>query len=133
MTVKPPGSVWLVVADTEVTGLTLRVKSNGTCSLVVRYRPRLRPQRNCTVPGAYPMVTLAVARQSARDILAAAKRGVDLIADENRREAERRKTQAFVRTLRELAAEYVSTSDAGASLSSVRKLMCGRPWRQHGP
>ncbi|HXU59969.1 MAG TPA: integrase arm-type DNA-binding domain-containing protein [Verrucomicrobiae bacterium] len=106
-TVRPPGSGRLVVADTEVTGLTLRVTPSGTRSFMVRYRPRLRPQRSYTVPGAYPMVTLAAARQRARDILAAAKRGVDLIADEKRLEAERRKTQAAARTLGELAAEYV--------------------------
>ena len=105
-TVRPPGSGRLVVADTEVTGLTLRVTPNGTRSFVVRYRPRLRPQKNYTVP-SYPVVTLADARRRARDILAAAKRGVDLIADEQRQEAERRKTQASARNLRELAAEYV--------------------------
>ena len=38
-TVKPPGSGRLVVADTEVTGLTLRVTPNGSRSFVVRYRP----------------------------------------------------------------------------------------------
>jgi hypothetical protein len=97
----------LVVADTEVAGLTLRVTPNGTRSFVVRYRPRRQAQRNYTIPGTYPSLSLADARQRARDIVAAAKRGVDLIAEEHGLEAERQKAAATARTIRELVAEYV--------------------------
>src|SRR6516225_8307470 len=97
----------LVVADTEVTGLTLRVTPNGTRSFVVRYRPRRQAQRNFTIPGTYPALSLADARQRARDIVAAAKRGIDLIAEEQGQEIERQKAAASARTIRELAAEYI--------------------------
>jgi len=97
----------LVVADTKVTGLTLRVTPNGTRSFVVRYRPRRQAQRNFTIPGTYPTLSLADARQRARDIVAAAKRGIDLIAEEQRQDAERQKAAASARAIRELAAEYV--------------------------
>jgi site-specific recombinase XerD len=40
-------------------------------------------------------------------MVAAAKRGVDLIADETRLAAERQKAAASARTIRELAAEYI--------------------------
>jgi hypothetical protein len=106
-TVRAPATGRLVVADTEVTGLTLRVTPNGTRSFVVRYRPRRQAQRNFTIPGTYPALSLAEARQRARDIVAAAKRGIDLIAEEKIQEAERQKAEATARTIRELAAEYV--------------------------
>src|SRR5690348_15326619 len=85
-TVKAPATGRLVVADTEVTGLSLRVTPNGTRSFVVRYRPRQQPQRSFTIPGTYPGVTLSAARTRARDIIAGAKRGVDLVAEEKRQE-----------------------------------------------
>src|SRR5215472_7214686 len=102
-TVRAPTSGRLVVADTEVTGLSLRVTPNGTKSFVVRYRPRRQAQRNFTIPGTYPALSLADARQRARDIVAAAKRGIDLIADEQGRENERQKATASFRTIRDLA------------------------------
>jgi len=71
-TVKPPTTGRLVVADTEVTGLSLRVTPNGVRSFLIRYRPRRQPQKSWTVPGTYPEVTLAAARQKAREIVAAA-------------------------------------------------------------
>src|SRR5215469_10471317 len=106
-TVKPPPTGRLVVADTEVTGLSLRVTPNGVRSFLIRYRPRRQPQKSWTVPGTYPEVTLATARQKAREIVAAAKGGVDLIAELGRLEAERLKAAASARTIRELAAEYI--------------------------
>jgi hypothetical protein len=106
-TVRAPASGRLVVADTEVRGLSLRVTSNGTRSFLVRYRLPKQPQRSYTVPGTYPEASLADARQQARDIVAAAKRGIDLIAEERRQETERQKAAASARTIRELAAEYI--------------------------
>jgi hypothetical protein len=106
-TVKPPITGRLVVADTEVTGLSLRVTPNGVRSFLVRYRPRRQPQKSWTVPGTYPEVTLATARQKAREIVAAAKGGVDLVSERGRIEAERQKAAASARIIRELAAEYV--------------------------
>ena len=105
--VKPPATGRLVVADTEVAGLSLRVTPNGVRSFLVRYRPRRQPQKSWTVPGTYPEVTLATARQKAREIVAAAKGGLDLIAERGRLEAERLKAAASARIIRELAAEYI--------------------------
>jgi integrase len=52
-------------------------------------------------------VTLATARQKAREVVAAAKGGLDLVAERGRLEAERLKAAASARTVRELVAEYV--------------------------
>jgi len=46
-TVKAPASGRLVVADTEVRGLTVRVTSNGTRTFLVRYMSL--PWRECAV------------------------------------------------------------------------------------
>jgi hypothetical protein len=83
------------------------VTSNGIRSFLVRYRLPKQLQRSYTVPGTYPETGLADARQRARDIVAAAKRGIDLIAEERRQEAERQKAEATARTVSELAAEYI--------------------------
>jgi len=106
-TAKAPASGRLVVADTEVRGLSVRVTANGNRTFLVRYRLPRQAQRAYTVPGVYPGTTLAEARQRAREIVAAAKRGLDLVAEEQRREAERQKAEATARTVGELVAEYI--------------------------
>jgi hypothetical protein len=121
-TVEAPASGRLVVADTEVRGLTVRVTSHGTRTFLVRYRLPKQAQRSYTVPGAYPATTLAEARQRARDIVAAAKRGLDLVAEEERAASARRKTEATARTVGELVAEYIEkhcrpTTGGGATWS----------------
>jgi hypothetical protein len=104
--VKPPAAGRLVVADAEIKGLSLRIMPSGTKSWLVRYRPRQQPQK-AHVPGTYPGLSLSAARQRARDVIGAAKRGIDLVAEEQRLEGERRKAAASSRTVRELAAEYI--------------------------
>jgi hypothetical protein len=106
-TVKAPESGRLVVADTEASGLSLRVTPSGTRTFLVRYRLPRQPQRSHTIPGSYPACTLAEARQRARDIVTAAKRGLDLVAEEERREIERQKAEATARTVSELVSEYI--------------------------
>jgi hypothetical protein len=106
-TVKAPPTGRLVVADTEVKGLSVRITPNGTRTFLVRYRLPKQAQRSYTVPGTYPATTLAEARQRARDVVAAAKRGLDLVAEEERAAAARQKTEATARTVSELIAEYV--------------------------
>jgi hypothetical protein len=108
-TVKPPSAGRLVVADTEVRGLTFRMTPLGFRSFMVRYRPRGKAQRTYTV-GSYPTITLVEARLRARNIVAAAKQGVDLVAEERRREGELRKAAATARTVRELVGEYIDHS-----------------------
>jgi integrase len=106
-TVKAPPAGRLVVADTEVRGLTVRVTASGTRTFLVRYRLPKQPQRSYTVKGAYPGTSLAEARQRARDIIAAAKRGIDLVVEEQRREPERQRAEATARTVSELVSEYI--------------------------
>jgi len=108
-TVKAPSAGRLVIADSEVRGLNLRVTPNGSRTFLVRYRLPHQPQRGYTIPGTYPGTSLAEARQRGRDIVAAAKRGIDLVADEKRRTADRQKAEASARTVRELVAEYIDS------------------------
>ena len=49
LTVKPPSASRLVVADTDVRGLTFRMTTKGAKSFVVRYRPHRRAQQNFTL------------------------------------------------------------------------------------
>src|SRR4051794_7744634 len=86
-TVKPPATGRLVVADTEVPGLSLRVTANGARSWLIRYRVKGRPGQRPYTPGPVSSVSLADARQRARDIIAAAKRGIDLIEQEGQQAA----------------------------------------------
>src|SRR6516164_977951 len=106
-TVKPPAAGRLVVADTDARGLTFRMTRNAVKSFTVRYRVRGHEQRSYTV-GTYPGVALAQARQRARDIVAAARRGVDLVAEERQLEAQRQKAAATSRTVAQVAAEYIN-------------------------
>jgi integrase len=103
-TVKAPATGRLVVTDKTVRGLTLRVSS--VRSFVVRYRLPKQKQLDVAI-GFYPEVSLAQARQRARDIVAAAKRGIDLIAEEKRAAAERHKEEATAQLVRDLVADYV--------------------------
>ncbi len=82
-TVKPPATNRLTVVDSEVPGLSFRVTSHGARSWLVRYRVKGRPGQRNTSPGPYPAVCLADARQRAREVITAAKRGVDLIEQEH--------------------------------------------------
>jgi integrase len=67
--------------------------------------------------GTYPAVSLSSARQRAGEIVAAAKRGVDLIALEEREAEVQRAAEAKARPLSEIARAY---------LDSVKRL---RSWR----
>jgi integrase len=86
-TLKPPAKGRLVKIDGEVAGLSFRVTAAGARSWLIRYRVKGRPGQRCIVPGPYPTISLAAARQRAREIIAAAKRGEDLAEDERRRAA----------------------------------------------
>ena len=78
-----------IYTDSIVPGLTFRVSAatatnpEGRRDWLLRYRPRRQRQRAVGF-GSYPAVTLAKARERAGEIVAAAKRGVDLIAAEER-------------------------------------------------
>ena len=78
-----------IYTDSIVPGLTFRVSAatasnpTGRRHWLLRYRPRRQTQRAVGL-GSYPAVSLAEARDRAGEIIAAAKRGVDLIAVEER-------------------------------------------------
>jgi integrase len=86
-TLNPPSKGRLVEVDAEVPGLCFRITAAGSKSWLIRYRVKGRPGQRCVVPGPYPTVSLAIARQRAREIIAAAKRGEDLAEAERRQAA----------------------------------------------
>ena len=115
--VKPPLAGRLFISDVEIRGLALRVTTNGTKSWIVKYRvkgegprpnehskPRL--VQHSEVPGAYPAVSLAVARQRAREVIAAAKRGVNLPEQERQDREARRRAAAAARSVRHIVTDY---------------------------
>lgn len=55
------------VWDSSISGFGVRISPEGHCSFVVRYRVSGRLRR--LTLGPYPRITLADARQSARDAL----------------------------------------------------------------
>ena len=70
-----------------------------------------QPGQRCVVPGPYPAVSLAAARQRAREIVAAAKRGEDLAEDERKRAAVAAATRSD--TVANVAEEFVRRSLEG--------------------
>src|SRR5713101_1858664 len=109
-TVKAPAAGRLVIVDSEVRGLTLRITSGGIRSWSVRYRIRgeeQQPQKIYTLPNGYPMISLADARLRAHAIRVAARAGRDLIAEEQLAAKSREKAAASARTVKQLADEYV--------------------------
>jgi len=119
---KAPATGRAIYTDSAVPGLTFRVSAGTTSNpegrrdWLLRYRPRRQAQKAVAL-GAYPAVSLSKARQRAGEIIAAARRGVDLIALEERETGVRRAAEAKARPLSEIASAY---------LDSVK---CLRSWR----
>jgi integrase len=101
-----------IYTDAVMPGLAFRVgagtKSNpdGRRDWLLRYRPRCQPQKAVSL-GSYPAVSLSEARRRAGEIIAAAKRGVDLIDVEDSEAEARRAADAKARPLSEVAAGYL--------------------------
>jgi integrase len=112
---KAPPTGRVIYTDATVPGLTFRVSARRR-DWLLRYRPRGQAQRAAAL-GTYPAVSLSQARQRAGEIVVAAKRGVDLIAVEEREAEGRRMAEAKIRPLSEIA---------GAYLDSIKRL---RSWR----
>src|SRR6516165_8239386 len=119
---KAPLAGRTIYTDSVVPGLTFRVSAatvsnpEGRRDWLLRYRPRRQRQRAVAI-GTYPAVSLAKARERAGEVVAAAKRGFDLIAAEERDAEARHAAEAKSRPLCELAIAY---------LESVKRL---RSWR----
>jgi len=109
---KAPANGRLVEVDGEVPGLCIRVTAIGAKSWLIRYRVKGRQGQRCVVPGTYPIVPLSAARQRAREIIAAAKRGEDLVEEERRR----------------IAAALAATPDTVANIAEgfIRRALQGR-------
>ncbi len=103
---KRPGADRVEIVDADAPGLVLRVTANGIKSWAIRYTPKGLGQQRDTY-GTYPAVSLAAARQRARDIGAAAARGIDLPAAEKREREDQRKAGNRPHTVSDLLAEYV--------------------------
>jgi integrase len=110
---KPPVTGRLTLTDTVVPGLSLRINAASTKNpeglrhWLLRYRPRRQAQRSSAL-GPYPALSLAEARRRAGDIVNAAVRGVDLLAEERRQIEEQRKAEARARTVREVGHDYLA-------------------------
>lgn len=112
---RPPATGRLAIPDKDVPGLAIRVTATGVKSWQIRYRPKGKPQRY-EIPGRFDPhstqgLSLAAARLRARDIIAAARRGIDLPAEERRQAEDQANAEAAasgVRTVRDLAEAYVN-------------------------
>jgi integrase len=119
---KAPLAGRTIYTDSIVPGLTFRVSAatatnpEGRRDWLLRYRPRRQKQRAVAL-GTYPSVSLSKARERAGEIVASAKRGVDLIASEERDAEAQHAAEAKARPLCEIANAY---------LESVKRL---RSWR----
>jgi integrase len=104
--VKPPLSGRIVYIDRGAPGLELRVSTDGRKAWSIRYRPKGGERKRETF-GTYPAVSLAEARQRAREIGAAATKGIDLPTVEKHERGEERKAAGRPQTVGKLLDEYV--------------------------
>jgi len=105
---KPPKTGRDEYADTEARGLVLRVTADGARSWAVRYTVRgdAKGQRRTTI-GAFPGMPLSRARGEAFGILAAAKAGRDLPAEERAKQQQAEAEADRPQTNRELFERYL--------------------------
>ncbi len=101
----PPADGRIEVSDDGLPGFSLRVTAKGKKTWYVRYRVRGSAQQQRYTIGPYPGVSLAAARERAREILEAAYGGVDLVANERR---EREAADTTARQLGTLAELYLA-------------------------
>src|SRR5262245_4791022 len=110
----PPVTGRAVYTDAAMQGLAFRVSApternpDGRRDWLLRYRPRRQAQKAVAL-GGYPALSLSMARQRAGDIVAAAKRGVDMIEAEERETEARHAAEAKVRPLSEIATAYLGS------------------------
>lgn len=95
-----------VYIDDNAPGLELRVSSDGRKAWSIRYTPKGGVRTRETYR-TYPAVKLTDARHRARDIAAAAARGIDLPEHEKRQGAEQRRAKNRPQTVGDMLDEYV--------------------------
>jgi integrase len=128
-TIRPPSKGRLVEVDKEVPGLSFRVTAGGARSWLIRYRVKGRQGQRCVVPGPYPTISLSTARQRAREIIAAAKRGEDLVETERRQAAILAATSP--NTVANVAQEFVRRSLEGRDRAPSYVSATRRMFDQH--
>ncbi|WP_395454649.1 tyrosine-type recombinase/integrase [Azospirillum melinis] len=119
--VQPPASGRIELVDDSLPGFILRITPTGAKTWAVRYKVRGKsePQRRYTI-GPYPAVSLATARERARQILEAAHGGIDLPAQEAGAEAAAQKAaeEAAELTIEKLSDRYLTEYRAHSRASS---------------
>jgi integrase len=111
---KAPVAGRVIYTDSSLPGLAFRVSAKtarnpeGRRDWLLRYRPRGQEQRAVAL-GTYPAVSLYNARHRAGEIVAAAKRGVDLIASEKRESEAASAAEAKARPVSEVAKAYLES------------------------
>jgi integrase len=108
------------IADAVVPGLYLIVQPSGAKSWAVRYRLGRRT-RKLTLPGRYPVLSLAKAREAARTALEGVTGGQDPAASKRAGTPADGTLAAYVALYRE---KHVSTVRAGAAANINRELEC---------
>jgi Arm DNA-binding domain len=99
---RPPAIGRLIIADTAVPGLRLRINPASTKNpdglryWLLRYGPR-QPAERSAVLGPYPALSPAEARRRSTDIGNATTKGIDLLAEEQHQVEERRKEAHYSR------------------------------------
>jgi integrase len=105
-TVALPASGRDAYIDEKSLGLELRVSAEGGKSWSIRYRAKGGKRQRETY-GRYPGVTLAAARERAKDLAAAAAKGIDLPAQEKRQREAERQAANRPQTVSDLLDEYI--------------------------
>jgi integrase len=104
--VKPPATGRVEIVDTGAPGLVLRITAKGVKSWAIRYSPKGGQQQRASF-GTYPAIKLSAARERAKDIAAAAAKGIDLPAQEKRQRAAESQAANRPQTVRDLLDEYI--------------------------
>jgi integrase len=110
-TVAPPASGRITYSDTEVRGLDIRISAPDKYDFVlkawsIRYRPK-GGERTRSTYGSYPEVLLGEARARAKEIAAAAARGLDLPEQEERQREEQHRAEERPQNLGALIDRYI--------------------------
>lgn len=122
--VRPEGNGRTEYWDSSVPGLVLRVTPLGAKTYAVRYRVNGQPRR-LTI-GSARNVALADARQRAREVLAAAGRGVDSTLEKKKAREEARKRAVVgedFRAMAERCLECISRDLRPRSLVEYRRAL----------
>ena len=116
--IKPPSSSRIEYWDDETHGFGLRVSQTGRKTWIVLYRHHGRLRR--LTLGTYPPLSLADAREQAKDALRAAAKGKDPASE---KQADRERDAALrPRWLKEVIGQRAVVQRLGIVLNACKKL-----------